>query len=409
MTPNAKAAIMVVAAVAVAALLSRLWTAADQASTVTPFAQPGLGDLTPAELARSVFVGLAVAPGCEAEAARTIHSIFAGARVPHVVHVGVVQYTSALDGPLDRFLSNVRAQYDAVAAAHTGSKNFQANIRTLTLPRGESRGQARARAALETELLDGERYLCYTVPGLTFAAQWDRIALEALEATGDPRAIVTTEPGYAEACGLPTYPRVVMRAQFPATIPAPFATATPSRPFPTPLWVPAWSFGPAAVAAAVPSDPSYRKCDEADQLLRTVRLLSHGYSFYTPTAAVACWADAISTDKPRAVLEPSSRRAHLGRALALLSEDPCDTCGQPRRKHAMAALGHEFEPNRRLSAPRHPHALGGNRPLDACREHCGGAWYRSKRVPRHTAHGYLSRDPPQDERMAKGSDVEVLQ
>lgn len=412
MTPQTKACLAVIAMMLLIIIGSVLWSKADLASSVVPHRQPEPKVLSASDLKGSIFVGLAVLPGDETAAARTIYSAMAGAKTPQLVCVGVVRYVDGAESPLDAYFSNIITQYERVCAEHRGSKSYAANIRVHTMPYGVSRGRSAARHALETHLYASETYFCHTVPGLTFTKHWDVVALQSLHMLNNPKAILTTEPSYAEACSRPTYPKVHMachgRLPLPATVPTSFATLEPSRPFETLLWVPHWSFFKAQPCVRdVPSDPSYRRSDDIDQLITSARLFTHGYTFHTPLRAVACWADSISTDEPRPVPEPSTKKSHLMRALVLLHEDPCAACGRSRHQHKSAALGHEFEASHKGNAPQPPYLLGNVHALETFKHRCGGAWVGSRSIQTHVAKGYVSNTPRQDELIAKGEDYDI--
>jgi hypothetical protein len=365
--------------------------------------------LTPEDLKQTVFLGIAVEPGGEIEAAHTIFSALNNATRPHVIRVGVLQYTKGKtnNSMLDAYFGSFRAQYERVCSSK-GAKSFSANIRVHLSDR-KHRGNSVSRHTLLKHIFDQEKYVCFTQPGICFCEKWDAVALLSLEQAQSidgrslPRAILTAEAGEADTVGRPTYPRVVMSRRggigprWPSAVAQVF-DKPPSRPYEAALWSDAWSFSPANafVRDAVP-DNTMSRCDEADQLVTTTLLLSHGWGIYSPVGAVVYMNKIMPNSDPRPLLHPSRKQTDLYKPLVLLNHDPCKACGQPHGDHPD---NHDFEASHGGRTPN-VH-LGSYMTLDVLKARFKKCWIDAHKAGGLASMGIVSMPTPPDETLAKG-------
>lgn len=366
--------------------------------------------LGPEELKQTVFVGVAVEPGGEIEAAHTVFSALNTADRPQLIRVGVLQYADKKPTDLlNAYFASFRAQYERVCASK-GAKSFAANIRLHTSERRAScRGNQVSRHLLLEQLYDSEKHLCFTQPGVRFCDRWDTVArasleqADAVDGRSFPRTLLTAEPGEADTVGRPTYPRVVMSrrggvgSRWPSAVAQTF-DKPPSRPYEAALWSDAWSFGPAAAFTqdAVP-DATMCRCDEADQLVTTALLLSHGWTIYSPVGAVVYLDKILPNSEPRPLPHPSRKRSDLFRPLVLLRHDPCKACGRPRGDHPS---NHDFEASHGGRTPKV--FLGSSVMLDLLKVRFRGCWIDARKASGPASTGIVATPTPADETLAKG-------
>lgn len=370
--------------------------------------------LAPEELENTVFLGVAVEPGNEIEAAHTVFSALNSAKWPQLIHVGVLLYTTDISSsnknknPLDAYFKSFRAQYERVCASKK-AKSFAANIRVHHVYK-KHRGNSVSRFLLLERLYDQEKYVCFVQPVVRFHDRWDavaRVSLEQAEAMDDTKTfshvVLTCEPGEVNTYGRPTYPTVVMSQRggvgprWPCVVGQVFSKE-PARPYEAVLWSDAWSFSVACAFRrdAVP-DNTMSRCDETDQLVTTVLLLSHGWKIYSPIGPVVYLDTIAPNSDPRPLPHPSQKSSDVIRALVLLQNDRCKACGKPLDRHPS---NHQFEASHGGKIPKS--RLGTVVGFESIRSRLKECWIDAITAEGSVSRGIVSDPTPADEILAKG-------
>jgi len=221
------------------------------------------------------------------EAAHTLRSLFARASCPSRVYVGLCQQNAPGD-------ADALGSYATLAGRWNDPFTLADNVRVLRLSAEEARGPCLARELIEEKLYRGERYVLHIDAHTMFAQDWDRILIDELEATGDPKAVLTSyPPTYAlderhtpstAAPAPPTFPYLshVDDEGMPRFLRR-RCTGRPLRPFPVTHWCACFSFARAEMLREVPylADVPFLFFGEEDAM--GARLWTNGWNLYAPS------------------------------------------------------------------------------------------------------------------------------
>lgn len=275
----------------------------------------------------------------ETEVASTVTDIFAKARCPFRVYVGVCSQIDPSKDP------SFWSEYESVAKEenpHLGA--LKDNVRVYEIDYREAKGPAYARAIIDCELYRGEKYYMTVDAHTKMAQDWDVLAISCLEACPSKKPVLTCTAGESDESGdvrlLSMYhfgsltgkliPEKINRRDLPEEIvkneivkqggmvavgtepqdkPFPknclpsfsrfakfdkdtgaavlegstFATR-PNKPVPALFWSANFSFsyGKDRVKE-VPFDPEFEHIFFGEEIAFSARLYTHGYDLYHPT------------------------------------------------------------------------------------------------------------------------------
>ena len=304
----------------------------------------------------AIFVAIIAMPGDEAECARCLRTLFTNAWAPERVQVVVLHYfdpDARRPGGvgIDSYYSSVRAQYDRVCLQTPGSRNCGDCIRVIERPVQKAAGIAPAHAELLKLAYTGEPFWCEAFPKLRFTRQWDQKAVNELRKCFrlyGPKSLLTVAPADRFTGNRPPFPVVdpkLGQHGFPRVVPRLFQTAQPGRPFAAPLLSPRFIFAPAAaITRDVPPDSKFQFCEDAEPLLRSARLYTYGWGFYSPSCTLVHRhrINPVDADEDcevipfsKTVTANARQRRELSyiAALSVLGEDLCAVCDRARSEH----------------------------------------------------------------------------
>ena len=230
------------------------------------------------------------------ECQHTINNLFASAKYPSRVFVGVC------------------AQYDPVADLDCFQTEIEhpAQVRILHMRHGDARGPSWARYLLH-KLYQNEDFVLQIDSHSRFVSGWD-VQLVALHSqcvalSSHGKAVITTYPaGYDRGDtahfrsledALPTVLRAthfdedgMLRLRSSVVVPkANSASGTseprlPKPPIPSLFWAAGFSFTTGAVISECPYDPHHKSLFFGEEQSMGARLWTHGYDFFAPPTQV---------------------------------------------------------------------------------------------------------------------------
>lgn len=196
----------------------------------------------------------------------TIHDMFAKARHPDQIRIGLVLQSLPSDG--------------------LGIEHPQVRVRHVHA--AQARGPCWARAQAQ-RLWDGEDHVLQIDSHMRFARDWDARMLAQLAACASPRPLLTTyPPGYEPPDTLNSISPVFLAPKSfdgrGMLVQQGLIEAAPPRPKPTAVIAAGFLFGRAEWMHDAPYDPElYFHGEEATLALR---LWTHGWDFFGPTEAL---------------------------------------------------------------------------------------------------------------------------
>jgi len=256
--------------------------------------------VTPAALRDTIFVAPVLAPGSSARI--DAEGFFRAAAAPSRMFLGIFDGGSRMQ-------------------CATGLQN---SVR-ITHGAGEWLGEAHARATVAAGLYRDERYVLLLPAHARLAPRWDETLVALHAAAPDAaRAVLTSHCNVPTLAGGETAPRFLRaeRMQGARRTLGSRATAAPPRPdapaLPSLFWSPVLNFCLGAVLQHVPLVASVS--DSMEVTVNSLRLWTHGYSFFVPRVAVA-WVEPSQAAAGRHGLARATRGAGsvpgLGRVRSL--------------------------------------------------------------------------------------------
>lgn len=291
----------------------------------------------------------------DSEAAHTLRSLFARARCPSRVYVGIyIQNAPDDTDPVSEYVSLTGKWNDPFALTD--------HVRALRVPHRRAAGPYAARYNVHKYLYRGERYVLQIDSHTMFCQDWDRVLIEELHNTQDPRCVLTTIPQiytFEERHGdatkhaaEPTFPflNYIDEAHLPHFV-ARACVGKPNKPFPVISWFPGFSFSRGDLWREVPYTQGVTHLFNGEDIFMAARMWTRGWTFYAPsrmpvfTTFDTSYRATVDSDFAR----DSVREAHRIASLRHIS----DAC---------------FTMSRGMIGPDH---LGSVRPLDTFWKMCG--------------------------------------
>ena len=218
------------------------------------------------------------------ELSKTIVDLFTQASCPFRIVVGVCNQNN----------NDLRESFKNTNVPFTNDfgRFLSTNMRVENVPYEKAKGPAIARASIEKKLYNGEKYYMMIDSHMRFMPEWDRVAIENLQACPSPRSIITMYPsGYnrhnSDVTFDPEEKVTFLKAKgntdrgFITLEGSPFSTK-PIRPLPQLFWTPCFSFTYAVAHLEVPYDYHLRNLFLGEEILMSARLWTSGWDFYTP-------------------------------------------------------------------------------------------------------------------------------
>jgi len=216
------------------------------------------------------------------ECSHTVANCFEQATYPSRVFVGVFEQNHETE---DAHMSCMDSQT---------ALQFKDNIRSLRVNASEARGPIFARAVVETELFNNERYVLCIDSHTMFSPNWDVEVINQLTACDSSKPVLTCYPeeydrdthtyqhsmpsflkfrDYHPRLGFPQMDRVRCVHQ-------------PSRPLRSLFWAAGFSFSSSDIVREVPFDPHLEYMFLGEEINMAVRLYTHGWDTFSPTSNV---------------------------------------------------------------------------------------------------------------------------
>lgn len=214
---------------------------------------------------------------------KTLYYLFEQSQCPERVFAGVF----AQNAPED---DNVLLAYRKLVYT-LGGKDFSSHIRVKYMDHTLARGPMYARAVIEQELFDNERYFFGIDSHSRFCYQWDRVALNNLSACPSEKAVLTMYPAeYGTKWNINvSNPNKGSYLRFKSfdnrglpVIEGPQFSKKPSKPVPNLLWGACCSFSRSDMVKEVPTDPFCHYVFISEEYSRAARLYTHGWDLYAP-------------------------------------------------------------------------------------------------------------------------------
>lgn len=223
----------------------------------------------------TIFVSIASYrdPECHA----TLSDLFAKAKYPERVFVGVCQQNAPDD--IDCMNSSIAQQ-------------FNDQIRQCNLEYFDAQGPMFARHLIEKHLFNNETFILQIDSHMMFCQNWDVECIKQLAMCDSDKPILTCYP--------PPYDRDT-RILPPLTLPGSFLyfrqfhprlgftqqerrqyKTKPSKPLPSLFWAAGFSFTIGDVVGEVPYDPNCPFVFLGEEQSMSLRLFTHGYDFFSP-------------------------------------------------------------------------------------------------------------------------------
>lgn len=231
------------------------------------------------DMLREPTIFVSIASYRDSECMRTVQDLFAKAKSPRSVFVGICEQNSK----------------DAAESCAPGSFEHSDNVRRITIPSGEAKGPTYARYLCST-LFRGETYFMQIDSHTTFAEHWDEVAISQLKKCGPALAVLSgyphdrknnaiTEKSAPILCkskwnsdGIPQFEASIKSAESLKTADA--------APFPIPFMSGGFIFGPGSLVTDVPFDPNLPQLFQGEEVAYTARAWTSGYDFFSPTKNV---------------------------------------------------------------------------------------------------------------------------
>ncbi len=212
------------------------------------------------------------------ECTPTIRDLFAKARYPDQINVGVIMQTLPSDG--------IDVARDHVVVGHVDAS--------------KSMGVCWARA-LGYQLWHGEQFVLQIDSHMRFAPNWDVLLLAQLAACPSRKPLLTTyPPGYEPPDDLISHKPAFLAAKAfgvgGVLLQQAVMEPTPTTPKPTAFVAAGFLFGPAAWIREVPYDP--RLYFHGEETTLAARLWTNGWDFFGPTEAII-WHQYAKVERAR--------------------------------------------------------------------------------------------------------------
>jgi hypothetical protein len=262
-----------------ACVLAAAWVVLAPSSTTENFM--GIGEPT-------IFVS--IASYRDAECMATIKDIFAKAKRPKNVFVGICE-------------QNTR---DAEESCAPENFEYHDNVRKITIPSGEAKGPTYARYLCST-LFRGETYFMQIDSHTSFAQSWDEIAISEQKKCPSPKSILSGYPHDRKNHSIneksvPILCKSKWNAdklpQFEASIKSSAALQNAEKPFPIPFMSGGFIFAPGSMVVDVPFDPNLPQLFQGEEIAYTARAWTSGYDIYSPVKNIV-FHEYYRTDKPK--------------------------------------------------------------------------------------------------------------
>ncbi|KAK5577437.1 hypothetical protein RB653_002378 [Dictyostelium firmibasis] len=174
------------------------------------------------------------------------------------------------------------------------------HIRTIRMDYSEAKGPCYARALVQQQLYNGEKYYLQIDSHMRFVKDWDTEMINQLlqcktsdsdDTVVDEKAILTCYPmGYKLPNVIPVhrFPILLVATEFGKNdgflrIGGKIVSKKLTRPCPSLFWVSGFSFSRSHIIADVPYDPNLQYLFFGEEISMSARLFTHGYNFYSPT------------------------------------------------------------------------------------------------------------------------------
>lgn len=239
----------------------------------------------------TIFVS--VASYRDAQCHQTIKDMYAKARRPERVFVGVCEQNSG-------------DVMERCVADDASSKIVTKNIRRITMPHKEAKGPTYARYLCST-LYRGQTYYMQVDSHTTFVKDWDVVAISELHKTKNPRrSVLSTYPNDDTSYTISTKDVPMMcSAKFdqPHGLPTFEAQMKPpsfygDKPRESAFVAGGFFFAPGRIIRDVPFQPNTPYIFQGEEILLSARFWTHGYDIYTPSKNI-CLHTYTRKDAPK--------------------------------------------------------------------------------------------------------------
>jgi len=208
----------------------------------------------------------------------TIRNLYAKAKYPLKIFVGVCQQNYAIDGDIDKQYSHI---FDELT--------FPDHVRVFKLDPSKAEGPVLARSLIEKHLYQNESFYLNIDSHSTFAINWDYQLLHMWFSTSDPLSIITSYPPNFEqfmrdfSHAEPTFLRFeeFHSSGIPKLIASEFSRP-PNQCYPSMCRAAGFAFGPGSQIKYVPHDPYLRYVFVGEEFNMAARLWTFGYNFKSP-------------------------------------------------------------------------------------------------------------------------------
>jgi hypothetical protein len=215
----------------------------------------------------------------------TVADLFAKARFPKRIRVGVLQQNDPED-----------AGRCSLESAKTRLPNLllpMDQIKLVSLNAREAKGPIYARHRIQTELYAGEDFFLQIDAHMIFVDNWDSCCLGQWDDLKDPAAVLSTYPNEyqfghrlrIDSCGLPTF---MVFGDFDRTSGMPFTVQrncynVPEKPIPSLFWSANFSFSRGELVKDVTYPPDLDYAFIGEEFLMAMRMYSRGWNLYHPS------------------------------------------------------------------------------------------------------------------------------
>lgn len=233
----------------------------------------------------TIFVS--VASYRDPEVAHTLRSMFARAKCPSRIFVGLCVQNSADD--IDPV-----SEYVRLTAKWNDPFSLTDHIRTLKIPHVRARGPCHARHQIQSLLYKGEKYVLQIDSHTMFAQGWDNFLIDDLHRAANQRTVLTTIPQiytFDERHGDMTRhaaePTFTFLSHIDEDLIPHFMARTcvgkPNRPFPVVSWFPGFSFSTGDIYREVPYTIEMADLQNGEDFYMGARMWTRGWNFRSPT------------------------------------------------------------------------------------------------------------------------------
>lgn len=219
------------------------------------------------------------------ECVMTIYDLFETASCPYRVTVGLCQQNDSKDFDVMRLYKSLTRR--------RGTPDYSTRVRVIRIPASQAKGPMYARALIDANLFGGEKYYMCIDSHTAFVENWDKKAVEAIEALRavSAKPVMTMYPddyggnrSKRDYDAPPSYLRLKRlndRTGLPEIESAPMSR-TPREPVPSLFWAACFSFADGSMPREVPFDSSLPYVFQGEEISMAMRLYAHGYDLYAP-------------------------------------------------------------------------------------------------------------------------------